>query len=442
MIFIETIEQYSQFLKIINNKNIIILPTFVNPIIHYNVNKISFLFIDVEGEIYILGFDHPELINLSIELLNQLKPKSILTINQKYLTTHIKDVVIKDIGMWTYLNYNKLPDWNLDTSSHLYFNRKFSWATPILNKIIPLTKHIELHQKNCEKINEIVDNIPEPLSLQVYTRLVGAITNLESNGIKVNRNLLIHYYGKRVIPFIDNDDLVYGNYNFYTLTGRPSNTFGNINFSAIDKSTGVRKSFIPRNDYFILFDYDSFHLNLIARIIQYKFDEDNLHTCLGKYYYNKSTLTDEEYNETKKKNFKYLYGGIPKEIRDKIPFFASVQTFVFSMWREIKAKGYYTSPLTKRKIVLSAISNPNATKVFNYFIQLIETETNLIIIQRLENYLKDKKTKLILYTYDSFLFDIDKSDRKDVIENITKILNVFPMKIYVGNNYDDMELQF
>ena len=231
---------------------------------------------------------------------------------------------------------------------------------------------------------------------------------------------------------------LYSNYNFHTLTGRPSNTFGNINFSAIEKFTGVRKSFIPRNDHFILFDYDSFHLNLVAKIIQYKFDEDNLHTYLGKYYYNKSTLTDEEYSETKKRNFKYLYGGIPKEIKDKIPFFASVQTFVFSMWREIKSKGYYLSPLTTRKIFLSTISNPSATKVFNYFIQLIETETNLVIIQRLENYLKDKKTKLVLYTYDSFLFDVDKSDGKDVIKNITKILNVFPMKTYFGNNYDDM----
>ena len=43
-------------------------------------------------------------------------------------------------------------------------------------------------------------------------------------------------------------------------------------------------------------------------------------------------------------------------------------------------------------------------------IQAYETESNIKKILSIQDYLLDKKTKLVLYGYDSFLFDFSKLD--------------------------------
>ena len=42
-------------------------------------------------------------------------------------------------------------------------------------------------------------------------------------------------------------------------------------------------------------------------------------------------------------------------------------------------------------------------KLFNYYIQATETETNIRKIKDIQDYLEDKKTKLVLYIYDAFI---------------------------------------
>jgi len=261
---------------------------------------------------------------------------------------------------------------------------------------------------------------------------------LESTGLLVDPVLLQSFYSEKIIPHISSENYVYSEYNFYTSAGRPSNRYGTINFAAIDKKTGVRRAFIPRYDSFILFDFDAFHLSLIAKFIKYKTIAKNMHEYLGRYYFGKDELTKEEYEESKVLNFKYLYGGIPKQVREAIPYFAKVQDFTFEIWNKMKHDGYYKSLLTGRKIMLEHIENPNPTKVLNYFIQLMEAETGMIIIERLQKYLKQFKTKLVLYTYDSFLFDYSKEDGTECIRGIKRILDIFPNRAYFGDNYQDL----
>ena len=57
---------------------------------------------------------------------------------------------------------------------------------------------------------------------------------------------------------------------------------------------------------------------------------------------------------------------------------------------------------------------------------------------KIEKILEGYNSKLILYTYDAFLFDISKEEThlKDKIQEILD----FPVKLHVGNNYNDMKL--
>jgi hypothetical protein len=63
------------------------------------------------------------------------------------------------------------------------------------------------------------------------------------------------------------------------------------------------------------------------------------------------------------------------------------------------------------------------------------------VLGELLDNLESKKTKAILYTYDSILFDVHKEDKIDTIRKIKNIMEQekFPVKVYVGKSYKDMQ---
>ena len=69
-----------------------------------------------------------------------------------------------------------------------------------------------------------------------------------------------------------------------------------------------------------------------------------------------------------------------------------------------------------RKIEINDSLNKN--KLFNYILQAVETERNILILDKLSNMRQDRKSLPILYTYDSILFDVDPSDGGEYILEI------------------------
>ena len=69
---------------------------------------------------------------------------------------------------------------------------------------------------------------------------------------------------------------------------------------------------------------------------------------------------------------------------------------------------------------------------------MYETETNVLILKNIHQRLVDRKTKPILYTYDSILFDVDNSELDYLLEGVLPNsidLNKFPIKIKRGASY-------
>ena len=85
--------------------------------------------------------------------------------------------------------------------------------------------------------------------------------------------------------------------------------------------------------------------------------------------------------------------------------------------------------------------NPN--KLFNYKIQLLETENNMKILETLLPEISDYRSRLVLYNYDSFLFDFDyKEDGMEFLNKVKTILESngkFPTKVSMGDNYHKMK---
>ena len=60
------------------------------------------------------------------------------------------------------------------------------------------------------------------------------------------------------------------------------------------------------------------------------------------------------------------------------------------------------------------------------------------MLEKILDYLKDKKTKLVLYTYDAFLFDYSKEDGKQLLTELKDMIK-YPINIKQGNTYHGLE---
>mgnify|MGYP000918984348 CR=1 FL=1 len=89
---------------------------------------------------------------------------------------------------------------------------------------------------------------------------------------------------------------------------------------------------------------------------------------------------------------------------------------------------------------ITSLNRKNRNKLFNYLIQAYETESNIKTIIEIKQYLLQKKTKLVLYGYDSFLFDFSKDDGVSTLTELKNILerNGHMVKSKAGSNYGEM----
>jgi hypothetical protein len=127
---------------------------------------------------------------------------------------------------------------------------------------------------------------------------------IERSGIRIDRE----EFQSRFHPI--DGEYVYTQFNFKTLTGRPSNKFKGVNYAALNKENGDRKSFIPRNDIFFL----SWILVLIILLfwltwlVNYDFGEEDIHMAFAEMY-------GVDYQKAKELTFKQMYGGVLSSIR-------------------------------------------------------------------------------------------------------------------------------
>jgi hypothetical protein len=219
----------------------------------------------------------------------------------------------------------------------------------------------------------------------------------------------------------------YSEYHPFTLTGRPSNHFNNINYAALNKEDGSRQRFVSRYEDGFLFEIDlsGFHLYLIYLILEKSFPKD-IYKELEPFY--PPDVNPKEYT------FKQIYGGVDENLVNVEPF-KSIKQLQHNIYEQYK-QGKLTTFLFGRKITIKGLTQ---TKLFNYMLQNLETEFNTSLLSELNKRLEHKKTKLILYTYDSFLFDYSISDGKETLNEIIQVFDGIPFHVKAGKNYHELK---
>ena len=339
-------------------------------------------------------------------------------IDEKVEFHNFKEVYI--VGMKDFLyHYHFLPNmydlemslfWqakNFDVDEkpiYTIFRRR---QAPKANDLIPIWKHYEQFQ-DWKKI--FGDSKISKFS-QLYSKSLGWV---EKNGLYTNMGY------------------EYTRYNPLTITSRPSNTFKGTNYAALKKDDGVRSRFISRfeNGKLYQLDFDGYHIRLIAKLIGVDIPLDKkAHEWLANQY-------GKDLSEAKSITFRQLYGGVEDEYYH-IPFFKKTSDYINSMWLDFLRNREVVTPILQRKIKFD--ENLNKNKLFNYVLQALETERNILILDKLSKINLNQKSVPILYTYDSILFDVDENE-DNYIKEVKRIMEKdgFPTQLEVGNNYDNM----
>ena len=419
MVIVENNEQLSSFLKIYKKQDSIVLPVQSDEHKHPADDDICLIYVQIiDGEEYILSYNHSESLNLD-EQPNLNSDTKKYTIDKKRLQ-HLIDIDgVVDVNLLHYIQTNQpLETDNIDTNSHNFFNMKH-YRKKNINRVIPILKHLELCRKLSKIMLDVIEKNKEDVNISYNDDILNKKSYLEGNGIQTT------------------EGMVYSEYNIFTSTGRPSNRFGGTNFAALNKKDGSRKPYVSRckNGVLVEMDYDAYHLRLIGERIGYDFPKGSVHEHMAKFY-------GVDYEESKRLSFKYLYGFIPYEVSQLNPFFAKVENYIKKLWEEYNNKEFILSDIYSKRIYRKNLDDMNANKLFNYTIQLMETENNMKVLSELIPNIQDYKSKLILYSYDSFLLDFNMEDGLDYIKKVKEILEQkgkFPVKVSWGLNYHEMK---
>ena len=416
-------DKHTLLLFLGGNVNIdLIIPVWSSHRAHPLGNRLSFLYYrQSDGSDGIINFNHIDAKKLDKFDISKIIHVNTLVLDNRYLNT---------IGLdyeWVYFEENGKPFIFNEVVESVYRGYRNDFKE--LNDCVPLMKWYE--------VLKTIPNISTRREWdRKYTSAIKTLGRLEGAGVKVVREKFIDSFNFNE-QYLPKNDRVFTQYNPYTTTGRPSNRHLNVNYSALNKSDGTRSAFVSRfeDGTLLQFDYESYHIRLIAKLIGYEFPKGvTAHQHLADLY-------GCDYETAKKVTFTYLYGGLDDSART-IPFFIEVDKYIKGLYQKFVISGRLTTPLYKREIHFSKIEGATEQKVFNYLLQALETEINYMKIGKVLDWLECKKSKMVLYTYDAFLIDTHPEERDEILKSVTTIMEEggFPVRAVEGKNYDDLSV--
>lgn len=443
MHIVETRDAFEALLRVMSEQPSILIPIRSDAHVHPSQNRLCVLGVRTQdGETYGLPFNHSEAENLPRSWLNEL--------GYSHYASDLNDVLydtqaLYDIQALEYLVSGSItgPEPFIPLLIRQFQGKYYNHRH--INRTVPLVKWMEFAQAYGAHLSGVLQAQSNSLSqVPGYDFLthtgIPVLHEIEQAGLHIDPARFSQHFANHT-SCIQQNNLVYSQYNLYTATGRPSCKFGGINYASLNKHDGSRTAFTSRfpNGHMVLLDFESYHLRLIARLINYQLPDMPAHEFFGKQYFQTDTLTPEQYDESKRKSFYALYSDAPADL----PFFQKVTEYKKTLWAGIQQYEYLKAP--NRYIRLKHIEEPSPAKVFNYLIQWLETERNLRALRKVLDRFKTATSKVVLYNYDAILIDFSLDDGSELIRDTIDILERFdgperfPVRLYYGPNYGEMK---
>jgi len=400
---------------------------------HPALDKIIALLISYGDTLYMISCGHTDLPILDVTPVFSDNGEYMRVDNKLAVLYHYKVSAAKDMWAEQFITNQVIHTLSeFDTKFHTKISMQFRTIRKY-GHIIPLVKHVE---SAIQYLSSIQDTFAQEDNRFYNTTVIPTIHWIESSGLKVDPKVLGEHYP---LTSITQDKFVYSKYNIFNATGRPSNSNGGINFLAINKASGSRNSFISRfgdKGRLVQFDFDSYHLRLLAKRVGVELSLDSVHLQLAQQYYETDQITPEMYEAAKQTTFANLYGSagdssiLPSPIRE-------IKMLEHELWEQYSTNGHLYGPISNRPYKVPTAS---PSKVLNYYVQCLEFESTIWKLNKLRQRLVGFKSKPILYTYDALLIDVVIDESRAIKDICTEILEEggFPIKTSVGTTYHNL----
>ena len=412
-------------------KLIYVVPLLHNSRDHFIKNTILSFYVLCEQKEYVFPYKHPESVYSNYDVDDVISNtncyfhnKQILNYN-KTLTANVYDLELVH-----YLN--TVEPLELDSIDTEYFYHRLHSKYSKSNTLVSLANFVKYSRAIIAQAN-----LTQNFGIEYYDKMQTLLYQIESNGIQTDKDYFTALYGS---PLNLVEGKVYTKYNFFTTTGRPSNRFGGINFAALNKQDDTRKSFISRYDggKLVEMDFKAYHPHIIAHLCGYDFGDQDVYEHLAQYYFDTATPTKEQIDQSKEMTFNQMYGGINRKYL-KIPYFAKAKDFTTTLYQLYREQGYVESSISGRHFRVIDEEDLTEAKLFNYYIQMTETELNGQFLERLLPTVDPHKAIPILYIYDAVVFDCKKEYIDRLVSKIVEATSAkFPISVKFGDNYKEI----
>lgn len=399
---------------------------FITPFLigegHYTDRKISFCVISPIGSLDydIISFDYPKLPNNREQLVfTNLSGGIIFSSAARYFYGCGIDVYDSLLYRWYHL------DRNIDTDSY---------GVDIQDgQKMPMSIGVDIHFKEKSQFESVYIKYGLSQSFLAYFKgIYQEILSIEYNGI---------CYRKSLVLGSETGEILKGYHSFTTRTGRISYKTGTgMNLLSLPKNE-EREKVVSRygaNGTLAEFDFDGFHIRILAKILGFHdiAKYGRAHDYFAKQYFGDVDIDSEMYELAKKMTFHELYGDAGNEYN--ISFFREVNNLRDDLWKKYRETGNIQT-VSGRYIADPNEKIESAGKLLSYYIQALEVETATAVLQKINDILVALPAHIVLYTYDSFLFDFNNVTPKYLV----KIFNVFnelgyPTKVKMGRDYFNM----
>lgn len=411
---------------------------------HHNVcNEViaAFIYNIIDGTKQYYNFKHGDLpIDCTFEYFKQilLEHNPIVNVNNKKTNKYwLNELNLIDTNLFGFVENNEiLEEINNATVDFIKYGHQ---NLNNFNLVLPYAIHQQVFDGEVDQVLDLLDKPTDSYCFKFFNNVItDTLYEVEKTGIRIDEDTFKHHFKSKTY-----DGFVYTNYNIYNPTGRPSNAYDGINYVALKKDDGSRASFVSRyeNGYLMMVDFTGFHPYIVANLIKYEVPHnETIYEHLAKYYYNTDIITSELISKAKKLTMVNLYGQINDQYIN-IEYFEKTEKLKNFYWDKFVKNGYVTTPIYKRKITNKHIVDANKNKLFAYIIQAAETEYGMDRLQACLKFTKTKEILPILYNYDAILFDVGNVDQSVIVDLIEIIKNKrFKVKVYKGNNYNDLKL--
>ena len=269
--------------------------------------------------------------------------------------------------------YNGYQD-GIDLNSYLHY-----YMSDNINSKEFYPKGMEILSNKFFRLQELGHIIPLSVQLEWAKKIAEYVMRLNpfGNGYGITKKCIEYcndftnvFYEIEKNGIIVGDETKKQNYMWYTATSRPSNSWDGFNFSAMNKKDGTRNKIRSRFDggKIVQFDYDAFHIKLLAKILEYKFEKHPYEQIREELNINM------DYDDFKSKIFQNIYGNITYDFMNH-PFFQAIQMVIDDLWNQYESNSRVESHFYGK--LFSDIKEETPNKIFNYVLQSLETEYNV-----------------------------------------------------------------